>query len=100
MDVHGYTSFVLPPEEVNRLAALDERFRFAYPVKPEAHRITHEYGVDIEASLPKTNRIEIIGIANDGKGIQALVVRVGGEYERRPDGRPYFIAWSYDPSRE
>ena len=40
-----------------------------------------------------------MGVADDGAGVQALVVEIGGT-TRRPDGATYHIAWSLAPGRE
>ncbi len=40
----------------------------------------------------------VIGVADDGKGIQALVLEVNG-HRYRPDQNPYHITWSYDPDK-
>jgi hypothetical protein len=41
---------------------------------------------------------EIVGIADDGDGVEALVVRIGGGTER-PDGSSYHITWSLGEGR-
>ena len=43
-------------------------------------------------------RGEIVGQADDGRGVQAHVVRIGGT-TKRPDGSTYHITWSLDRSR-
>jgi hypothetical protein len=35
----------------------------------------------------------VVGVADDGAGVQALVVEIGGT-TRRPDGSAYHITWS------
>jgi hypothetical protein len=40
-----------------------------------------------------------VGEADDGAGVQALVVRIGGTTER-PDGAIYHITWSLAEGRE
>jgi hypothetical protein len=39
-----------------------------------------------------------VGVADDGAGVQALVVEIGGT-ARRPDGSTYHITWSLRPGR-
>ena len=41
----------------------------------------------------------VVGVADDGAGVQALVVEIGGT-TRRPDGGAYHIAWSLGPGRK
>ena len=45
--------------------------------------------------LPPRLHATIIGEADDGKGVQALVVSIGGT-THRPDGGHYHITWSLD----
>ena len=40
-----------------------------------------------------------MGVADDGEGVQALVVEIGGT-TRRPDGSTYHITWSLVGGRE
>jgi hypothetical protein len=42
---------------------------------------------------------EVVGVADDQRGVQALVVRIGGTTDR-PDGSTYHITWSLGPDRE
>ena len=48
--------------------------------------------------LPTEPRGEIVGEADDGRGVQALVVRIGGTADR-PDGSTYHITWSLADGR-
>ncbi len=41
----------------------------------------------------------MVGVADDGAGVQALVVEIGGS-TRRPDGSSYHIAWSLGAGRK
>lgn len=41
---------------------------------------------------------EIVGVTDDGQGIQALVVSIDGATDR-PDGSTYHITWSIDAAR-
>ena len=43
--------------------------------------------------LPTETAGEIVGEADDGRGVQALVVRIGGTTDR-PDGSTYHMTWS------
>ena len=47
------------------------------------------------ARLPTARVGQIVGEVDDGAGVQALVVQVGGTTER-PDGKSYHITWSLD----
>ena len=40
----------------------------------------------------------MVGVADDGAGVQALVVEIGGT-TRRPDGSIYHITWSLGARR-
>jgi hypothetical protein len=48
--------------------------------------------------LPTEGSGEVIGEVDDGDGVQALVVRIGGTSDR-PDGSTYHITWSLDRAR-
>ena len=54
---------------------------------------------DEDAPLPQENQAEVVGRADDGRGVEALAVRLGGTTER-PDGGTYHITWSLEPGRE
>ena len=41
----------------------------------------------------------MVGVADDGAGVQALVVEIGGT-TRRPDGSAFHIAWSLGAGRK
>lgn len=47
-------------------------------------------------SMPKS--VEVIGYADDGEGLEALVVAINGK-TTRPDGKIYHITWSLDRSK-
>jgi hypothetical protein len=51
-----------------------------------------------EAALPDETLGEIVGRADDGEGVESLVVAIGGT-TRRPDGSTYHITWSLEPGR-
>lgn len=48
--------------------------------------------------LPTETSGEIVGEADDGAGVQAMVVRIGGTTDR-PDGSTYHITWSLADGR-
>jgi hypothetical protein len=63
-----------------------------------ADHVTLKFG-DAEAQLPTETAGEIVGEADDGQGVQAMVVRIGGTTDR-PDGSTYHITWSLRPGRQ
>lgn len=89
-----YTGWLVDPEERQQLL---QRFppRYAEVV---AHHVTHTFG-DRQAKPPTETSGEVVGIADDGEGVQALVVRIGGTTDRW-DGSTYHITWSLAPGRE
>ena len=62
-----------------------------------ADHVTLESGTD--APLPDPVVGEIIGRADDGKGVEALVVSIDGTTDR-PGGGTYHITWSLEEGRE
>lgn len=48
-----------------------------------------------DAPLPTETDATVIGHADDGEGLEALVVAIAGS-ARRPDGRVFHITWSLD----
>ena len=50
------------------------------------------------APLPDETHGEIVGRADDGKGVEAMVVSIGGTTDR-PDGSTYHITWSLEDGR-
>jgi hypothetical protein len=63
-----------------------------------ADHVTLKFG-DAKARLPTETGGEIVGEADDGKGVQAMVVRIGGTTDR-PDSSTYHITWSLGPGRK
>jgi len=85
--------------------SLDRRQREAllkrFPPRYEqavADHVTLKFG-DAAARLPTETSGEIVGEADDGAGVQAMVVRIAGTTDR-PDGSTYHITWSLAPGRE
>jgi hypothetical protein len=68
----------------------------AYP-RIIADHITIEFGTKPEV-FTKADSIEILGLADDGNGLQALVAAVDG-HRLRADGKPYHITWSLDAAK-
>jgi hypothetical protein len=81
----------------NMRAALLPRFPPRYAVVVANH-VTLKVGEGVPP-LPAERSGEIVGEADDGAGVQSLVVRIGGTTDR-PDGSTYHITWSLAPGRE
>lgn len=63
------------------------------------HHITWKFGIKKDYPLPKNIKtIEVVGYADDGESIEALVVEVNGSTQRS-DGKTYHITWSLDRSK-
>ena len=92
MPVAGW---LLHPEDRDRLLAVVPP---AYP-RVVAHHVTLKAGVRPDFPLPGDTEGLVVGVADDGAGVQALVVEIGGT-TRRPDGSTYHITWSLAPGRE
>jgi hypothetical protein len=60
-----------------------------------AHHVTLRPNAPSHMPLPAATTAEIVGEADDGRGVQALVVSIGGTV-KRPDGGTYHITWSLD----
>ncbi len=65
----------------------------------DADHVTLQTKAADDASLPDETLGEIVGRADDGEGVEAMVVAIGGTTER-PDGSVYHITWSLEPGRE
>ena len=63
-----------------------------------ADHVTLRFGTDEDTPLPAARTGEVVGEADDGEGVQALVVRIGGTTDRG-DGSHYHITWSLGPGR-
>lgn len=77
-------------------ADLLERFPPRY-----ANAIADHVTLDSEAGgkpLPEPVEAEILGHVDDGRGVEAMVVAVGGTTDR-PDGSTFHITWSLGPGR-
>jgi hypothetical protein len=84
----------LDPAERAELLA---RFPPIY-ASPVADHVTLTSRVASDSQLPEEDRGEIVGRADDGKGVEAMVVRLGGSTDR-PDGSTFHITWSLEPGR-
>ena len=74
-----------------------ERFRPAFPDVVADH-VTLRTGTNASTPLPRETRGEVVGEIDDGAGVQALVVTIGGTTDRS-DGSTYHITWSLDRAR-
>ena len=63
-----------------------------------ADHVTLAAKVGREAPLPGPVHGEIVGRADDGQGVEALVVRIDGTTDR-PDGSSFHITWSLGEGR-
>ena len=67
--------------------------------KTVADHVTLQSRAAGDAPLPTETDGEIVGRADDGKGVEAMVVAVGCTTDR-PDGGTYHITWSLEDGRE
>lgn len=74
------------------------RFPPAYE-KTVADHVTLRARVNDKAKLPPATVGMIVGRADDGQGVQALVVQIDGSADR-PDGSKYHITWSLGAGRK
>jgi hypothetical protein len=77
--------------------ALLARFAPTYE-KAIADHVTLKAG-EGEHKVPADTQGEIVGRADDGKGVEAMVVRIGGTADR-PGGGTYHITWSLAEGRK
>ena len=63
-----------------------------------ADHVTLKFGAGQKAAPPEATVGEIVGRADDGKGVECMVVRIGGTTDR-PDGGTYHITWSLADGR-
>jgi len=64
------------------------------PAYPDviAHHITARFG---DTTMPDAVEAEVVGFADDGVGVQALIVKINGSV-KRPGGGVFHITWSID----
>jgi hypothetical protein len=74
------------------------RFAPKYP-QAIADHVTLKSKVGKTSSLPPETGGTIIGRADDGSGVEAMVVRIGASTDR-PDGGTYHITWSLAEGRD
>jgi hypothetical protein len=95
MASRGYIGWALPAADQARLL---HRFPPRY-LNVVANHVTLAFGVGGKVKLPVETAGEVVGWADDGSGVQALVVRIGGTTDR-PDGSTYHLTWSLAPGRK
>jgi len=68
------------------------------PKYPEfiGHHITYKMGKGDLPAMPKS--VKVVGYADDGDGLEALVVEINGK-RNRPDCNIYHVTWSLDRSK-
>ncbi len=89
-----YTGWLVDPaQRAALLAAFPPRYAVVV-----AHHVTLKFG-DATADPPGEVSAQIVGQADDGSGVQALVVAIGGA-TARPDGGVFHITWSLAEGRE
>lgn len=76
---------------------LIDRFPPAYAHHVADH-VTLAAKVAAGLALPPETEGEIVGRADDGDGVEAMVVEIGGTTDR-PDGSTYHITWSLDAGK-
>ena len=64
-----------------------------------ADHVTLQAKANPRAPLPDAVTGEIVGVAEDGRGVEALVVAIDGGTDR-PGGGTYHITWSLEPGRK
>ncbi|QIL02877.1 hypothetical protein G7078_08825 [Sphingomonas sinipercae] len=74
-----------------------DRFTPAYE-KTVAHHVTLSSGATDQTPLPPEVRAEVVGLVDDQKGVEALVVTINGSTDR-VDGSTYHVTWSLGPTR-
>ena len=89
------TGWKLPQDERRQLL---QRFSPKYD-NVVADHVTLRTGATSDTPLPRKPDALIVGCADDGHGLECLVVALDGTTDR-PDGSTYHITWSLGPGRE
>ena len=90
------TGWTLDPA---RRAELLARFEPAYDRIAADHVTLRAHAPPGEGPPPVPGTARIVGAADDGRGVQALVVEIDGT-TARPDGSTYHITWSLADGRK
>jgi hypothetical protein len=91
----GYVGWLLPAHEREMLLKIIP----AHYERLIAHHCTLQFGVDSLHPLPTQHQAEVLGVADDAAGVQALVLRIGGSVFR-PDHSVYHVTWSLAAGRQ
>ena len=83
-----------PAQRAELLARFPPRYARAI-----ADHVTLQSSIAPDAPLPAAVAAEIVGRADDGEGVEAMVVRLDGTTDR-PDGATFHITWSLRVGRE
>jgi len=90
----GYVGYLLADAERDRLLS---EFPPKY-AKTIAHHVTTKFGVTEEETPEAVDSYAVVGYADTGDGLEALVISIDRE-TNRPDGSIYHITWSLDPDK-
>ena len=82
----------------SRRAVLLERHRPSYP-RVVADHVTFKSGDEARGAQIPDPATRAVGRADDGEGVEAYVVAIGGD-TARPDGGTWHITWSLGQGRE
>lgn len=92
---HAVVGWKLDPDcRADLLETIPARYQ-----KAVADHVTLVAKVATNTPLPGPVIAQAVGHADDGKGVQALVIEIEGETDR-PDGSTYHITWSLEPGRK
>ena len=91
MPGHAVSGWKLDRRDRERLL---QQFPPAYPDAVADH-VTLRSGADTKEAAPLKVKARIVGVADDGRGVQAMAVEIDGATDR-PDGSTYHITWSLD----
>lgn len=87
-----YTAYVLSEESREELL---EKYPPKYQ-KVIARHVTVKFGVPEGTEPPEDADIKVVGYADSGDGIEALVVSVNGTTQRG-NGKYFHVTWSLNP---
>lgn len=91
-----------PGSVIGWLLAKDDREQLLKQFPPRyPNTVAHHVTLKTEAEqdpLPAEVSAQIVGRADDGKGVQAMVVSIDGTTDR-PDGSTYHVTWSLADGR-
>ncbi|MET0245575.1 MAG: hypothetical protein ABW182_02400 [Sphingomonas sp.] len=92
---HRVTGWKLPPAaRAMLLGRVPPRYG-----RVVADHVTLRFDTGDGTPIPVETEGEVIGVADDGDGVQALVVRIAGTTERG-DCSHFHITWSLGPDRK